>query len=101
VARCCRAAATRQRNTAAFDSTHVREPGRPATPWYRPPPTFHKVTFLRDPDNWQSDEVIAVGDEQGNDVTFDRTNITVYGGGLLHVVNAVSMHYGIASRRTV
>jgi hypothetical protein len=36
-----------------------------------------------------------VRDEQGNDVTFALKNIAVNGGGLVHVVNAVSMPSGM------
>jgi transcriptional regulator of nitric oxide reductase len=94
--RCCRAASTKQSKTTTFDSTLVLEPTRVAAWGYKPPPSFHKVTFVRDSSIMLPDEVIAVRDEQGNDVTFvlELKNKAVLGGGLVHVVNAVSMQSG-------
>jgi hypothetical protein len=74
--------------------------GRPPTP--PPSGSFHTVTFLRRSNNWVHPrgeaspstfvrlDVVAVHDEQGNDVRFASRNNAVQGGGVAHVVNAVS-----------
>jgi hypothetical protein len=93
--------------SVTLDTTHTLEPSStgPTQRTFGRQPTgrFHTVTFVRDRNNWvhpRSDNastntfggrtVSAVRDEQGNSVTFALTNQPVMGGGLVHVVNAVS-----------
>jgi hypothetical protein len=109
---CCRAAYTRQRRAVTFDTTHVLEPVPSTTPTSAPrtigrPPTtpsgnFHTVTFLSRSNSWMHPrgeesantfghlDAAAVRDEQGNDVTFASRNNEVSGGGVAHIMNAVS-----------
>jgi hypothetical protein len=107
----CRAASTKQRRTVTLDTSHILEPvpSTTAARTFGRPPTkpssgsFHKVTFLRRSNNWMHPRgeeaspntfgrlsVEAVRDEQGNDVTFASRNNSVLGGGVAHIMNAVS-----------
>jgi hypothetical protein len=100
-----------------FDTAHIQEPVPSTTATHtfghHPVPasgSFHKVAFTRSSsssgggngvfpkgDNagtntfgWRFSEVNIVRDEQGNNVTFASKNHPVLGGGLVHVVTAVS-----------